>query len=389
MAVTVTSKPSSISFAGNPILVKVVTNLSDKTFLKICLRLSAELLRNGVIHSGENVFDFSMPVSKKNTHVTFNLSSAILSMFTQINPTYLYEYNTEDYSTGYVRYSFKVWDEYLDSDNHVVSSENSSAVSGGPFNSIPGAYTDLQRIVRPVDTAVLLGHSRILSVKPDTPEEGEFAPKNHPLVVPIYCGSDNRDKIIAYKKGEEQQAIPLGYYNVRSNETTWSSISLSGLDPGEYKISFTNLPVRPFLVNVIPEQPFATYFQFVNRLGGLESITCYSRRKFLSDIESERNTLYGNTDYHPTARYSKHVKSDVQRIAMSTGPISRMWAEWFMQEFFVAEHCWMLRDYGKMEPVIIEIDDSITLYDEGEAELIDIEFEVVQAYNGYIFGGYL
>lgn len=384
MAVTVTSKPSSISFAGNPILVKVITNLSNKTFLKICLRINAELIRNGVVYSGGNVFDFSIPVSKEGTTVTFNLSSAILSVFTQIKPTYLYGDNTDGRSTGHVKYSFKVWDEYLSSDNHIVSTEGSSAVSSGLLESIPGTYTDLQRIIKGEDTSTLLGYAHILSVKPD---EWETIPNNHPVVVPIYCDSDKRDKIIAYKQGDSQQ-IPLGYYDVRSKETTWSSIDLSDLEPGGYSISFTGLSLRPVIVNVLPVHPFATYFQFINRLGALEDITCYSRRKFSANIESERNALHADATFRPTARYCKHIKSEEQRIAMSTGPISRIWAKWFVQEFFASEHCWMLDEYGKMEPVLIEVDDSVTLYDESEAELIDMEFEVVKAYNGYITGGH-
>lgn len=383
MAVTVISKPSNVSFAGNPMLVKAATNLGNKTFLKICLRLNAELIRNGTVYSGGNVFDFSIPVPGEAGTVTFNLSSAILSVFSQIKPTYFYGDNTEGRSTGHVKYSFKVWDEYLNSDNYIVSTENSSAVNSGQLESIPGAYTDLQRMLKSEDTEEALGYARILSVKPDW----EPIAKNRPLVVPVYCNSDKRDRVIANKPGGSQQ-ISLGYYDVRSKETTWSSIDLSNLEPGEYNISFTGLSLYSIPVHVIPAQPFATYFQFINRLGGLESITCYSRRKFSSDMEIERNTLHANATFRPTARYCKHVKSEEQRIAMSTGPISRMWAKWFVQEFFASEHCWMLGEYGEMEPVLIEVDESVTLYDESEAELIDMEFEVVKAYSGYITGGH-
>lgn len=381
MSVQIYQSPSSVSFAGNPILVKVITDLSSKTFLKVCMRLAATCHHPGSLQKTSE-FSLSVPTDGQDA-VWFNVSSCIQSMFTQIERTDFVSGIAKDVaSSGYVRFQFKVWDEYLDASNEVISTEMYGSASSGLFLAIPGAFTDVQRIYLPEDTGNMLGAAKLITNKPD----GECIPQGNRLIVSMFS-RQNKNVDVAFTG---VLSTSDGIFSLMENEIAWTNVNTGSLPIGEYTISFKDTGVRPIIMRVIPQQPFATYFEFVNRLGGLESVYCFGRRQVKSSIETERNILYQGMSFAPNGRYTKKVTSDEQIISLSTGVISKVWAKWFVQDFFQAEQVWMMdENLGKMVPVIIELDDDIDLYSETEAQMIDFEFDVVKSINGYITGNHL
>lgn len=377
MAVQIYQNPGSISFAGNPILVKVITDLADKTFLKVCIKLTAVLYVSGNLKQ-TSVFNLSIPTTGNGEEVWFDFSSPIQSMFTQVERTY---FNGTDISSGKVRFSFKAWDEYLDENNEVISTETTASANSSTYTAIPGAYTDAQRMILPEDISVTLGSAKILTCKP----ANEMVPQNSNLILPIFSAEQKTVSIIA-SNGEETKS--LGDIILAEEATTWGKTNMDTLPPGEYSISIPD--ADPVTITVIPKQPFQTYFEFINRLGGLESITCFGRRAGKSSIEAEKNNRYQGMNFRPIGQFFKRIVSDEQSISLSTGPINRLWAMWFIQEFFQAQQVWMMDEsVSKMTPVIVEIDDDLDLYDESQAQLIDLKFNVVKSINGYITGNYM
>lgn len=377
MAVTILQNPSDISLAGNPVIVKAYTNLHDLTFLKICIRLTITLYKEHTIDS--STFDLSIPTSSE--AVIFNFSSFLQSAFTQLERDCLGNGEQSSDSSGYIRYNYKAWDEYLGENNETISTESTFPVESGYYYAIPGAYTEIQRRILPEDTGTFLGTAKVMSNKPN----GETIQSGSSLIFPLF--TRNPEEIIVAAESTGNEKIELGTFTTNERETVYNKVNLNGLSPGEYSITFKGVTIPHILVNIIPEQQFSTYFEFYNRLGGLESITCYSRHSHKLSIGSERNIKYQSGSFRPTGRYFKHVSSDEQMISMSTGPVNREWAKWFVQEFFQSKEVWMKdKELGIMLPVIIEFDEEIDLYNENEAQLLNIEFDVVKSINGYNIG---
>lgn len=381
MSVQIYQSPSSVSFAGNPILIKAITSLSNKTFLKVCLRLTATLNHPGSLQKTSE-FNLSIPTDGQDA-VWFNVSSCIQSLFTQVERTnFVSGVANNVASSGNVRFQFKMWDEYLDASNEVISTETSGSVSSKTFLAIPGAFTDAQRLYLPEDSGSMLGGVKLITNKPDS----ECIPLNERLIISMFSDQSKNAAVVL----NGTSSTEMGVFSLRENEIAWKNVHTDSLPVGEYTISVKDTGVRPIIIRVIPEQPFTTYFEFVNRLGGLESIHCFGRRQMKSTIETERNIRYQGMSFIPNGRYTKKVISDEQIITLSTGVISKEWAKWFVQEFFQSEQVWMKdKEIGVMVPVIVELDDDIDLYSETEAQMIDLEFDVVKSINGYITGNHL
>lgn len=368
--VTVTSYPSKLSLAGNPVLVKAYTSFSDKTFLKVCLRLTADLYVNDV-RIKETVSDFSIPTSGTTDPVVFDISSSIQSLFSQVDPS---SFDASKTSGGYVQASFKIWDEYLDEDNYIVSSETTSPASGS-LRLIPGSYTDFQRLTLPEDTEQTFSTSRIMSNKPDK----EVIPTDMNLIVPVFSPLAKSASMMI---GE----LSVGTISLREKETAWGKASFVSVSTG---LSVLNVQgdslISSLQIYLVEPQKHAVYFEFYNMLGALESIVCYGRKSVSSSVSFERNKQYSGFSFRPNARYTKHVSSQEQTFSMSTGPISRDWAQWFAKEFFCAEEVWMKHpEFGYMIPVIIEPEEDLQLYSNSDAQTISLDFTVVLSWNGFV-----
>lgn len=374
MSVTITQHPSAVSFAGNPVLLKAYSDLSEKTFLKICARVEAKLFLRSV-QQGESVYLLSIPTEGSYKSVTFDLSDILSSGLSQ-NPmerNAVLAGGTATYTGGYVEYSVKVWDEYLDEYSEIISTESTASVSSSSRIAIPGKYTGMQRLTLPEDTDTWLGSARILSNKPDF----EAVPVGGKITVPVYARE--ADEIRNTLDG----TVSMGSHTMYGNSCHWKTFVLpDSVGEGEHSIEWTGLDVPPFFLFVVPQQPFARYFEFVNRFGAVESVYTYGRLVRKSSLNQERQVKRHDTSFKPTARYIKVTLQEEQTLELSTGPVSREWAKWFANEFLTAEQAWMYSDAaGDMVPVLVESDEDISVYDESKAEVLDIPFKVTMCIN--------
>ena len=375
MAVTISKHPSAVSFAGNPVLLEAYTELSEKTFLKVCAEVTVQLYWLSYPQM-EAVHTLSIPTVGNYDKVTFDLSDLLLSALAQnaIERNKTLAGGTATYTAGHAKYSVKVWDEYLDEHSEIVSTKDTASVSSENKIALPGKYTDMQRLIRPEDTDAFLGAACILSNKPDF----EAVPLGGMITIPVYAkeAEDVRNTL--------DGSISMGLHTMYGNSCRWKTFVLpDSVGVGEHSIEWMDLEVPPFFFHVVPQQPFARYFEFVNRYGAVESIYTYGRAKKKTSLKQERQVKRHNTSFRPSSGYVKVTLQEEETLELSTGPISREWAKWFVQEFLTSEQSWMYsEEVDDMIPILIESEEAVSLYDESEAEVLDLPFKVIMCING-------
>jgi hypothetical protein len=136
-------------------------------------------------------------------------------------------------------------------------------------------------------------------------------------------------------------------------------------------------------------QPYVD-FLFINRRGAIE--TCSGLTKESMGINSETKQ-YGRTDgptFKPT-RSLMAIGTDGRRSwQMSSGPVTREWAEWWTQEFLNGKRkqWWMLwQGPGLSEPRYVPVTvkpakSDITIYDKTKQQMAHVDFTVTLALEG-------
>lgn len=123
-------------------------------------------------------------------------------------------------------------------------------------------------------------------------------------------------------------------------------------------------------------------FIFINRRGAVE--TCSGRTKESMDITVESKT-YSRVE-RPAFKPSRSVMSIAsggrRSWPMSSGYVTREWAEWWAMEFLKGRRYWM-RYKGRYVPVTIEPSKkNISIYDKAKQQMPHVDFTVSLALEG-------
>lgn len=123
-------------------------------------------------------------------------------------------------------------------------------------------------------------------------------------------------------------------------------------------------------------------FLFVNRRGAVE--TCSGR--MLEDMNIEVETTQYSRVERPTFRPSRSlmaIASGGRRSwSMSSGLVTREWAEWWTLEFLMARQWWMLYE-GQYVPVVVTpAKKSVGIYDRSKQQMPHVDFTVTLALEG-------
>lgn len=125
-------------------------------------------------------------------------------------------------------------------------------------------------------------------------------------------------------------------------------------------------------------------FLFVNSLGVLETVSAFSRESLAYGIESETKNLASAPAYFAKPNRTTHKTGGRGKFAMSSGFITRDWADWWTTEFLMAKKYWMLYD-GRWLPVTVTpADDESTVYNKAEQRIPHVDFDVEIAVEGSI-----
>jgi hypothetical protein len=364
-------------------LVSLRTSLADLTFLTVRLSLSATVLTDDT-EVASDTFTLSIPTSGGDTDVVFDLSSALSSLFQYVSVSPCFAKVMSAGTQGFVRYSFKAWDEYLDEDNAIVSTEDNAISANQMLFALPGSLSDVQRLLWDNEGRSLDAGNMIFSSKPD----GEVIPLGFPLLLPVHpyikptqVGPTSLS--VSVTQGGKSSSVVL---TTSARQAQWVPISFS--QAGAATVSVPD--ADNVSLTVLPSHPYAAYFEFLNRYGCLESIVCYGSPSLSVTQEAERLSRVQDRSFRPSSRYMKRISSQEQTLSLSTGPLSVEWAKWFTDEFFCATQVWMYeKSLDCMVPVVIELEDDAVIYSNEEPGVVDISFKAVSAYSGFATGRHM
>lgn len=125
-------------------------------------------------------------------------------------------------------------------------------------------------------------------------------------------------------------------------------------------------------------------FLFVNSLGVFETCTAMCLESLSYGISSETRNLVSAPAYFSKPDRTTHKTGSRGTMKMSSGTVSRAWADWWTTEFLMAKRYWMYYD-GRWLPVTITPSDDETLvYDRAEQRLPHVDFDVEIAVEGSV-----
>lgn len=372
MALQLLQQPGSLSFASDPIIVKAKTTLTGKTFLRI--KLTCTVLPPSGAWGDEYEEIYSYNVSTDGL-ATFNVSGTVSASVEKY-----FQQEIQDgelvQQTSTIKYSLFFEEVYIE--DRVEMKGDSKSI--GPFMALPGGLTEYERMTAPnADTGSLLGTGRMLSRKPD----GEIIPKGIPIYLPAVSTS--------------VQSIP---YSIKQGEKTheYTLPAQSIYTPVSIKIGTLSLSLGEAIVSaagdtgkkkyIASPTPDMRSFVFINGFGLLESVTAVTREAFSYDIQSEQYTVSKEIGFRPTTQVLSYSDSPMASIAMSSGYVSRQWAEWWINEFCVTKKAWLV-DGEHPLPVAIIPEETVELYDRSKPSLVAVNFTVRYSFTGGTYNSFV
>lgn len=372
MAIQVTKQPGVVSFAGDPIIVQAKTNLIGKTFLRIKLKCQVTAYRNSEDHMYEEHYSHEVGTDGV---ATFNVGSTIQ---TALARCIVQEVENGAVSQTMYAAKFKLTykEVYV---NGTIEVEQGEVVSE-EYHAIPGSLTEYERLTASsADVATILGAGRILSRKP----EGEILPKGFEFFLPAV---DTKSDTVAYsvQQGDTKKDYSIftgGVYVPKSISVKTDSLAL-----GDVVISTAAQPGKRAYV-VMPG-PDMHHFLFINGFGILESITATTKEALKYEIQSALYVMPQQIGFRANTQVLNYANAPTSVLSMSSGFVSREWAEWWINEFVVTRKAWILKD-GRYIPVAIVPEETNVMYDKSKPNLMAVNFSVRYSFAGSTHNSFL
>ena len=334
---------------GSPIEVSVVAESvgSKATFHRVKLIVSAALSTDGQYED----FELSAPVTDGETAI-FDISDALRTVAGKFS----YSPITAEYTYPYLAYTLKAWDEYMiDGILHEKVAERNY---GSTMYALMGAFTDAERYLSN-GTKSVTSFSR-------KPLKGEVCSQNESVIYPMKVN---------------------GSIKITDKLSTGARVyvkSLSG-ESGSIEVGEREVYVDPNAKNRFE-------FQFVNGLGVVESISAESLESVETSGTSELGAITAPASFTGVNRLSVQKSGRRPKYKLSTGYITKEWAEWWHNEFFdgsdkfrktLTASCWM-KINGTWFPCVPVLEDDFTLYNRTDNGMVKIDFTVHLAIDGLV-----
>ena len=364
MAIQFIQQPGAVSFSGDPIIAKVKTTLSGKTFLRVQTKCAVTVYRDG--ESYDYAENFSYEVGSDGVAV-FSVNDTIKTAF----GIYV---SQEVTSAGIqqtlfaAKYKLTFQEVYLDGMVEVTEGKLESS----EYKAVMGALTEFERLTSPsADTSSILGNGRILSRKPAM----ERVVKGMRIAVPAV--STKTDTIAYYvKQGETKKEFSVHTGGILVPKTL--SLADDWLKEGEVEIGVSGEIVRKYVA--APHRNLIS-FLFLNSFELLESVTAESRESLTYEIESETYVVGKEIGFRPNTSLLSYSDPASGKLKMSSGYVSPEWAEWWLSDFVVTRRAWMWKE-NRWIPVAIIPEESNKLYDRSKPGLVAVNFEVRYSFAG-------
>lgn len=123
-------------------------------------------------------------------------------------------------------------------------------------------------------------------------------------------------------------------------------------------------------------------FLFVNRRGAVETASALMKEALDISAEAKRYNRVERPTFKPSRSLLSIPSGGRRSWEMSSGYVSREWAEWWTEEFLHGQRHWMLLDKMYV-PVIVEpAKKSVSIYDRSKQQLAHVDFTVTLALEG-------
>ena len=322
-------------FIGNPIVLQVTPTGSgvNASFYRLKVKLVAELADNGNVE-----FGFSVPIETKmvNNVLTaqnarFDISSALRAVAEAWQPT-----ATPPVSYPSVDYYVEVTEEWM-IDGTPYNSDTARSPASYTASKFMGALTDRERIVG--STAWPTRYSR----KPTSSPEICFL--NHYVIVPDDMGQNN------------------------PSVTLYLADSLGNFD-------FGNLNYY-----VMAPPPNGHEIRFINSLGVHENIFVYGLPQKNTHIDTEQYVIDRQETLSQFSRGLAIKSNDYETWALTSGPIDKQWASWYIHEFLMARWLW-ININGTFIPCHVIPEETTPLTDDIAPARPEVQFKIRLDING-------
>lgn len=350
-------------FAGSPVVIDIEGLEWSRPGEPVTSPFT--VVRVEVIYNGSAVGDFRADTGGQTT-ISFDISSALRAIWSDFGFNNEVEKaadaaasrsggsftpSGDDYTDGtrrYRPYSLIVYTEYLASDG-VYTKTDSGEISGG--QCAVGWLTEWERsIIEHKEDADISyrEHSNL--------RNGDASTK--PSNTPERVGKDSITSWVDVK----MEGTKCVYY---------SSRAAAGEDD-----TVAHAPI------VLRDSQLYVDFLFVNRRGAVE--TCSGQTLETMGIEVS-NTQYSRVErpaFKPSRSLMSVSNGGRRSWQMSSGYVTREWAEWWVLEFMMARQWWMLYE-GKYVPVVVKSSRQQTgIYDRSKQQMSHVDFTVTLGLEG-------
>lgn len=325
---------------GSPIVYGVtaasLANLDTVTFHRIKLKVTAGL-------QGGSYRDIIMssPV-EDGERIMIDISSALRA----VADDYVYTVEPPEHYP-YIAFSLEAWDEYMQNGE---THENVGVVKNDGGRALFGGYSDLDRILSNGNKTTKR-FSRKPQSYPELVVEGETWIHPQDMVCTIGGITNGPSSVVHTLTIDEDH--PAGLREIDGIQVYVSE---------RYNID-------------------RYQFRFVNSLGCMESIGVYSLLSSKVNVSKEEYVRSGMETFSSFSRGIITKKNDYETWALSSGPLTHEWQQWFLHEFLMARWVW-IEINGSWLPCHIIPEETITAVDKTNSSVMSVSFSVRLDFNG-------
>ena len=325
---------SGSPLVGSPILYQVTAGspVGDVTFQRVKLYVLAALSTDGVYRR----YEMSQPAGKGET-VEIDISSALQATADK------YAYTAEPpVSYPYIQFTLEACDEYMQNGQN---SGDVGIVTNPGGRALMGSFSDLERL-----RAQQAGRNTTrFSRKPNGQASVEIV-----TVGETYLRAEPMNVGIA----TIQNGPRMGQFTIAGE-------GLHTLSVGSESIK----------VYAVPNSPDRYWLRFVNGLGVVESVSVESLVSEEVNYKVSEHVIARQELFNQVSRGAVIKQNDHERLKLSSGPIDRLWQQWYLHELLPTPAAWIWID-GLWIPCHIVPEETVSGISRTDGKMLEVQFSV-------------
>lgn len=325
------------------------------------------IVRVEVVYDSKVVGEFKADTGGQ-TSISFDISSALQAMWSE------YGYNNEvtcaqaaangrasDYYRGYRNYSLRVYTEYLSIDGVFTTTQcadkhGNTDIPGG--QCAIGGFTEWERSTIPSKEAAVVSYREHENLR-----YGDASTKP----------TDTLERVGSLS--------PTSWVDVQSAGTQSVFYPASAQPAADSQRDHAPLVLRDSV-------PYVD-FLFLNRRGAVETCSGQTLESMGINVKVTQYSRTGRASFNPVRSLMAIGQDGRRSWQMSSGYVTREWAEWWALEFLGGKRkqWWMRYPIGDANgtyvPVIVEPSkQNISIYDRSKQQMAHVDFTVTLALEG-------